>query len=130
MPVRGNGVRDISAVLEISVKKVLKTLASTTYKLIPKIKQYDCLETDGFWTYAGDKRNKVWLIYAYHRQSGEIVSFVWGKQDLKTAEKMRKRLKWLGISYDKVRIWDSFQAAFREGQTGTGKEVYGRDRRK
>jgi hypothetical protein len=29
------------------------------------------------------------------------VSFVWGKRDFKTAEKLRKRL---GISYDKIAI--------------------------
>jgi IS1 family transposase len=28
-------------------------------------------------------RNKIWLIYAYHRESGEIVAFVWGKRNLK-----------------------------------------------
>jgi hypothetical protein len=38
---------------------------------------YDCLEIDEFWTYVGKKKNQVWLIYAYHRESGEIVAFVW-----------------------------------------------------
>jgi IS1 family transposase len=124
MPVRGNGVKDISAVLEISIKKVLKTLVSTRYELTPKMKHYDCLEIDEFWTYVGKKENKVWLIYAYHRGSGEIVSFVWGKRDLKTAEKLRKRLKRLGISYDKTAVdgWDSFMTAFRGEKREAGKE--------
>jgi IS1 family transposase len=26
------------------------------------------LEVDELWTYAGNKKNKVWLIYACHRQ--------------------------------------------------------------
>ncbi|MDR2086630.1 MAG: IS1 family transposase, partial [Dysgonamonadaceae bacterium] len=39
---------------------------------------------DEFWTYVGEKKNKVCLIYAYDRECGEIVSFVWGKRDLKT----------------------------------------------
>jgi IS1 family transposase len=116
MTVRGNGVRDIGAVLEISIKKVLKTLVSARYELTLKMKHDDCLEIDEFWTYAGKKENRVWLIYAYHWGSGEIVSFVWEKRDLKTAEKLRRRLKGLGISYDTVGIdnRDSFQAAFRE----------------
>ena len=80
MLVRGNGIRDIAALLSISVKKVLTVLTSTKYKLTPKMKHYDCLEIDEFWTYVGNKQNKVWLIYAYHRESGEIVSFVWGKR--------------------------------------------------
>jgi IS1 family transposase len=38
-----------------------------------------------FWTNVGEKKNKVWLIYAYHRESGEIVASnqrfaVWGKR--------------------------------------------------
>jgi IS1 family transposase len=65
---------------------------------------------DEFWTYVGEKKNKVWLIYAYDRESGEIVSFVWGKRDLKTARKLRKRLLASRISYDRICTdnWESF----------------------
>jgi IS1 family transposase len=50
----------------------------------------------------GRKKNNVRLIYAYHRGSGEIVasnrSFaVWGNRDTKTAEKLKERIKELGI---------------------------------
>jgi IS1 family transposase len=31
------------------------------------------------------------VIYAYDRESGEIVSIVWGKRDLKTAKELRKK---------------------------------------
>jgi IS1 family transposase len=49
----------------------------------------------------------VWLIYAYHRESGEIVVSnrrftVWGKRYLKRAQKLRKRIRGLGISYDRI----------------------------
>jgi IS1 family transposase len=66
----------------------------------------------------------VWLIYAYHRESGEIVANEWGKRDLKTAKKLRKRIRGLGISYDKVATddWDSFLSAFGEDNRDTGKE--------
>jgi IS1 family transposase len=50
----------------------------------------------------GKKKNKVWLIYAYHRESGDIVAYVWEKRDIKTAKKLRERIKGLGISYDRV----------------------------
>jgi hypothetical protein len=30
--------------------------------------------------------------YAYDRESGEIVAYVWGKRNLKTAKKLRKKL--------------------------------------
>jgi transposase-like protein len=69
--VRGIGIRDIGAVLQISITKVLKVLKSTKYQIKPKQTCYDCLETDEFWTDVGKKKNKVWLIYAYHRGSGK-----------------------------------------------------------
>jgi IS1 family transposase len=88
-----------------------------------KKKHYNCLETDEFWTYAGEKQNKVRLIYACHRESGEIVGYVWGKRDLKTAKKLRKRLIRLGITWDTVVAddWDSFLAAFAGDSRLTGK---------
>jgi transposase-like protein len=98
MFVRGSGIRDISFILCISIKKVLKILTTSTYHLTPKRKRYDALEIDEFWTYVGSKKNKLWLIYAYHRASGEIIAFVWGKRDIKTANKLRKRIKRLGIT--------------------------------
>jgi IS1 family transposase len=124
MLVRGVGIRDIAAILTISVKKVLKVLTSSTYQIKPKKTHYDYLEIDEFWTYVGRKTNKVWLIYAYHRGTGEIVAYVWGKRDLKTAKKLRKRLKRLGITYDEIGMdeWDSFITAFQEDKKRVGKE--------
>jgi IS1 family transposase/transposase-like protein len=124
MLVRGVGIRDIGIILGISITTVLKVLKSTKYKIKPKQTHYDCLEIDEFWTYVGKKKNKVWLIYAYHRETGEIVAFVWGKRDLKTAQKLRKRIKGLGISYDLVATddWDSFVSAFGEDNHEVGKE--------
>jgi IS1 family transposase len=89
-------------VLKISVTRVLKVLKSGTYVINSQENRYDCLETDEFWTYAREMKNKVRLIYAYHRESGEIAAYVRGKRDIKTAEKLRKRIKEPGISYDRV----------------------------
>ena len=124
MLVRGVGIRDISVILKISIKKVLKTLVSSHYQIIPKKKQYDTLEIDEFWTYVGRKTNKIWLIYAYHRESNEIVAFVWGKRNLKTANKLRKRLQRLGIQYKRIVCddWDSFLTAFKEDELLIGKQ--------
>ena len=76
MLVRGVGIRDISVILKISVTKVLKTLKLSKYQITPAKKHYKCLEIDEFWTYVGRKTNKIWLIYAYERGSGEIVAYV------------------------------------------------------
>jgi hypothetical protein len=40
----------------------------------------------------GKKNRKVWLIYAYHRETGEIVAFVWGKQDLINSQRVEKEI--------------------------------------
>jgi transposase-like protein len=58
MLVRGTGIRDTSAVLNISVTKVLKVLESSEYTIKPKKTRYDCLETDEFWTYVGKKKEQ------------------------------------------------------------------------
>jgi hypothetical protein len=130
MLVRGIGIRDISAVLRISITKVLKALKSAHYSIKPKFSHYDCLETDGFWTYVGKKKNKAWLIYAYHRGCGKIAAYVWGKRDIKTAQKLRKRLKRLGISYDRIATDNlgKLSAGVRGGEARSREGAYGGDR--
>jgi IS1 family transposase len=124
MLVRGIGIRDICFILKISAKKVLKTLCSSSYKIQPKKKHYDVLEVDELWTYVGRKTNIKWLIYAYHRESGEIVAYVWGKRDLKTAVRFRKRLQRLGVAYDRIATdeWNSFLTAFNDDELLIGKQ--------
>jgi IS1 family transposase len=124
MLVRGSGIRDIADIEEISINKVLSILANSHDVITPKKDYYDCLEVDELWTYVGSKTKKVWLIYAYHRESGEIVCFVWGKRDLKTAKKLKKKLVSLGIRYGAIASdnWDSFIAAFKGDNHLTGKK--------
>jgi IS1 family transposase/transposase-like protein len=124
MLVRGVGIRDIRVILKISITKGLKTLKSTNYQIKPAKKQYKCLEIDEIWTHVGKEKNKIWLIYAYDRESGEIVGYVWGKGDLRTAKELRRRLKRLGITYDYAAIdnWESFVTAFAEDEELVGKE--------
>jgi IS1 family transposase len=64
------------------------------------------------------------LLYACHRATGETVAFVWGKRDLRTARKLRKKLSSLGIGFDTVYTdnWESFNTAFSEDNHITGKE--------
>jgi transposase-like protein len=76
MPVRGIGIRDISETEYISINKVLSVPVSSSHKIKPTQQHYDSLEVDEFWTCAGSKKHKMWLIYAYHRATGEIVSYV------------------------------------------------------
>lgn len=100
--VRGSGVRDIAEVERISIGKVLRTLSQSEYQLHAQQSYYECLEVDEFWTFVGNKQNKQWLIYAYHRESGEIVAYVWGKRDLATVQRLKARLKKLGVQYTRI----------------------------
>ena len=124
MLVRGMGVRDIAEVEQISIGKVLYSFAKL--KLTPQAKQsyYDALEIDEFWGYVAKKANKVWLLYAYHRSSGEIVAWVFGKRNYKTAKALRNRIKTLGIRYDLIAMdnWKSFKKAFGADRCRVGKE--------
>ena len=63
----------------------------------------------------GNKQNKQWLIYAYHRETGEIVAYVWGKRNLATVKRLKVRLKQLGVSYARIASdhWDSFVTSFK-----------------
>jgi IS1 family transposase len=124
MLVRGIGIRDISEIEKISIKKVLSVLVNSNRAIIPKSLYYDQLEVDEFWTYVGNKKNKVWLIYAYHRATGEIVAYAWGKRNLKTARELRKRIFDLGISFGSIATdnWDSFLTAFKEDNHIIGKK--------
>ena len=124
MTVRGCGVRDIAVIASISIGKVLSTIGSSVYKITPKKRYYERLEVDEFWTYVYRKKRKVWLIYAYDRATNEIVAYVWGKRDLKTAKKLRARLKQLKVSYDSISMdnWDSFITAFKPDNKRVGKQ--------
>lgn len=72
---------------------MLRTLSQSKYQLQAQQSHYETLEIDEFWTFVGNKQNKQWLIYAYHRETGEIVAYIWGKRDLATAKRLKARLK-------------------------------------
>jgi IS1 family transposase len=80
------------------------------------------LEVDEFWTYGGEK-NKVDLIYAY-RITAEIVAYVWANPNLKTARKLRDKLKSLEVTYDCICSdnWDSFVCAFQDDNLVIGEK--------
>jgi IS1 family transposase/transposase-like protein len=124
MFVRGLGVRDIAFLEEISFRKILSVLVNCSTILSCKQAYYDCLEIDEFWTFVGKKSNKVWLIYAYHRETGEIVAWVFGKRNAKTARKLykimkQKGIKWSNLAYDN---WRSFKKVFQNEPSLIGKE--------
>ena len=123
MLVRGVGIRDISEIEKVSIRKVLTVLAKFDYSIVPKKKHYNNIEVDEFWTYVQKKEKKQWLIYAYDRETREIIAYVWGKRDLRTAKKLRKQLKKRDITYDSIATddWKSFKITFKEDKHLIGK---------
>lgn len=79
MLVCGCSIADIVVIEQISKYKVLNVLVKSNHQIKPKQRYYHKLQVDEFWTYVGDKKNKVWLVYAYAPDTGEIVCFAWGK---------------------------------------------------
>jgi IS1 family transposase len=116
-------IRDVSIIEGISIRKVLSALVKSKYVIKPQQTHCESLEVDEFWTYVEKKSNKVWLIYAYDRESGEIVAYVWSKRNLKTARALWKKLTELGVSYRKICTddWQSFVTVFKEDNHIIGK---------
>lgn len=60
------------------------------------------------------------MIYAYERQNGEIIAYIWGNRSFKIANRLRKKLK---ITYDCIATdhWDSFVKTFQDNSHLIGK---------
>jgi IS1 family transposase len=52
------------------------------------------------------------------------VDYVWGKRDVKTARKLMRRIRRLGISYGRIAAddWDSFLSVFGDDRCEVGKK--------
>ena len=52
----------------------------------------------------------------YHKQTGEIVAYVWGKRDLQTALLLKQQLKKFKVTYDRIASdeWEAFINAFSD----------------
>ena len=121
---RGCSITDISEIEQISLGKVLSVVKSLNYDIHPQQTHYETLEVDELWSYVKNKKNKKWIIYAYHRQTGEIVAWVHGKRDARTANKLRKKLRKLGVTYTTIATddWSSFKTTFKNDNHLIGKK--------
>ena len=124
MLVRNCGIRDISEITGCSRYKVQKVLKTSQHHVLPEKNHYDTLEIDEIWTFVGSKKNKVWLIYAYDRGSGEIVTYAWGKRDITTVRELEARLNELKITYGNIAMdkWQSFVEVFGSEKSNIGKK--------
>ncbi|SDE59958.1 insertion element IS1 protein InsB, partial [Riemerella columbipharyngis] len=68
-------------------------------EISPKQNKYKSLQVDELWTFVGKKKNKKWLIYAYSFETKEIEAWVWGKRNIKTAQKLREKIEEIGREF-------------------------------
>jgi insertion element IS1 protein InsB len=56
-------------------------------------------------------------------KTGEIVTYVWGKRDIAIVQRLKEKLKQLGIHYTRISSnqWDSFITTFKDCQQSIGK---------
>ncbi|HEX8676365.1 MAG TPA: IS1 family transposase [Segetibacter sp.] len=101
MLLRGSGIRDCAVVLGISKNCVLRHLVKAAGEIVikPKKRYYHCIQIDELWSYVARKEKKVWLLYAYCAQSGEILGFAMGKRSGKTVKNLLVKLKHLEIDF-------------------------------
>jgi len=102
MLVRGNGIRDISIIENISIGKILSVSSKENKMIEPKEKCYDKIEVDEIWSFIGKKKNKYWGIYAYCQKTGEILAYVFEKRNIHTARRLKEKINSLNISYKKI----------------------------
>ena len=80
---RGNGIRDISYLLNISAVTVIdriRIIASTLESTYVSAK--GCVyEMDELHTFAGTKKNEQWIIYAINKGTRDVVDMIVGRRD-------------------------------------------------
>lgn len=124
MLLRGSGVRDTAAVLGISVNCVLRHLVkeASGVTVKPKQSRYHRVQIDELWSYVRCKEKKVWLLYAYCAQSGEILGFTMGKRSSKTVKNLLLKLKNLEIDFFCTDDWEAFRSVLPYYQHLIGKQ--------
>ena len=112
MLVRGSGVRDCAEVLGISKDAVLRCILRNglEVEIKPLQKRYAKVQIDELWSYVGKKAKKVWLLYAYCAESGEILAFAMGKRSTKSIQHLMLRLKSIEIDFFLTDDWEAFKA--------------------
>lgn len=78
----GSGIRDISAIAEITTGTVIKRIRVLADKIEkPKVKMHKVYEADELKTYVSKKKNEQWIIYAIDKKTRQVVDFRVGKRN-------------------------------------------------
>ena len=113
MLIRGSGIRDISAFLGISIGRVLAFLLSYAHvELKPMYQSYHQVQVDEVYSFVQNKKEKVWMLYAYCAQMNEILVLTMGKWSTKTVKDLFKRLKSIRVNFWCTDVWKAFKEVF------------------
>ena len=123
---RNCGVADIEKIFNVSKPYILRTLVNYAEKLEikPQKQHYKSLQIDEFWTYIGTKKNKKWLLYAYYRETQEIVAYVFGDRSEKTIQALYAKLAENKITVDEFCTdnWKAFAKILPKNKHKIGKQ--------
>jgi len=73
-------------------KKNVESLPPFEATILGASKRGESLECDEQWTFVQSKKEAVWLWLCISYLTGQVVSFAFGKRDLKTAKQMWERI--------------------------------------
>jgi len=108
--IRGSGIRDCSEIYGVSPNSVLQVIEDEGKRatITPLHKTYECIELDEVYSFVGSKERKVWIFYAYARETGEILAVTMGRRTTQQVRYLMLKIKHLRI---KVESWrtDAFE---------------------
>lgn len=124
MLLRGSGVRDCAAVMDMSKETVLRIILTTavSFEIKARYRHYHCVQIDEQWSYVGRKKKKVWMLYAYAPKEDEILAFTMGKRNWKTVYNLWLKIKHLDIDLFMTDKWEAFQVVLPPQKHWAGKE--------
>jgi insertion element IS1 protein InsB len=85
----GVGIRSTARLLKIAINTVLARIKKIAKSIIqPAIPLNQTYEVDELCTFVKHKENRVWIVYAFCRETGKVVSFNVGKRTNKTLNRV------------------------------------------
>ena len=100
--IHGGGIRDNSAVFNVSQLTVLRLIMRHASNLVvrPKKGHHHKVIMDEFYSFVGGKGKKVWIIYAYAPETKEILAFTMGKRTTRQVRFLMLKIKHLHLKID------------------------------
>lgn len=124
MLLHGSGITDIANVLGVSkgciIRALLKIGDQITLK--PSKKHYHKVQIDELHSFVGNKKKKIWIIYAYDAETDEIIAVTAGKRSKKQVKDLYKRLEGITIDWFCTDKWEAFRQVFPYDKHLIGKQ--------